>query len=161
MQKMTLERRHYIFLSKKVMATLIDIVQQSKIGPLCKYRVIFIRNVCFETKIILFYSFQLGHEDIAKLLIDNGADIMAKNKRGQTPLHYSAQFRNSQLTKHLNTKPKRINRFFQYNFFVDREYAARLLIAAGANIDTRDEDGCSPIFVAASSGESITYTLTK
>lgn len=40
----------------------------------------------------LFSLHLLGKEDIVKLLIDNNADINAKNKDGHTPLHFSAQY---------------------------------------------------------------------
>lgn len=38
-----------------------------------------------------FFSPVLGRVDVAKLLIENGAEINAKNKKGETPLYLAAE----------------------------------------------------------------------
>ena len=59
-----------------------------------------------------------GHEEIAKLLIAEGADVNAK-KNGQTLLHAAATF--------------------------DRKVIAELLIANGAEVNAKDDDDRTPL----------------
>ena len=45
-----------------------------------------------------------GHEEIAELLIDSGADVNAKNKGGDTPLDWATGFFNKPKTADLLRK---------------------------------------------------------
>lgn len=46
---------------------------------------------------ILLLKFGLGTEKVAKLLIDNNADVNARELDGSTPLHWTSEFGNFQL----------------------------------------------------------------
>jgi ankyrin repeat protein len=64
--------------------------------------------------------------DVVTLLLDAGADINAKNRRGATPLHWA----------------------------IHDEAKVRLLIARGAQVNVRQVEGRSPLFQAASMGNA-------
>lgn len=70
-----------------------------------------------------------GHLEIVKLTLDRGADIdaVSKNKFSATPLQGAAAMENLEL--------------------------AQLLIARGANVNCRGEEGVSPLHEAAGSGQ--------
>ena len=65
-----------------------------------------------------------GNQDIAELLISNGASVHAIDDAGETPLHKAS--------------------FWGYGNVV------KLLIASGAEIDALSENGCTPLYLAAS-----------
>jgi ankyrin repeat protein len=64
-------------------------------------------------------------EDMAKLLLSNGADANVKNSEGSTPLHYTAS----------RTTGSRRN----------RTGMAELLLANGADVNAKDNDGQTPL----------------
>jgi len=66
--------------------------------------------------------------DVARLLLDRGADINAKNKNGWTPLHLAAR------DGHV--------------------YVARLLLERGADAGVRDNKGRTPLDVARYTGHA-------
>ena len=73
---------------------------------------------------------QWGNLEIVKLLLQNGADVNAKNKWGETPLHYAAVF--------------------------DHKEIARVLLDAGADINAKDNDGQTAFKVVSSAkGKSL------
>ena len=63
-----------------------------------------------------------GHNEIAELLIENGADVSAKSLKGLTPLHYAAANGHKEI--------------------------AGLLIEKGADVKAKDEGGKTPLDVA-------------
>ena len=72
-----------------------------------------------------------GSVEIAKLLIDAGADVEAEAVKGQKkahPLHIAASF--------------------------NRVAVAALLIERGAKVDSRDSQGRTPLMIAASGGQT-------
>jgi ankyrin repeat protein len=65
---------------------------------------------------------QKGHREVVVVLLENGADLMARNRLGQTALHQAA----------LGGHPETV------------EY----LIVEGAELNTRDSGGCTPLDLA-------------
>ncbi len=67
-----------------------------------------------------------GYVEIARMLIDAGADVNVQNEWEQTPLHRAAIFGKVEI--------------------------ARMLIDAGADLDVQNEYGWTPLHMAASNG---------
>jgi ankyrin repeat protein len=68
-----------------------------------------------------------GHKEIVELLIDEGADVNAKDKRGTTPLHEAAGRGHN-------------------------KDVAELLIAKGADVNAKDDNGWTPLHHAVPDG---------
>jgi ankyrin repeat protein/mono/diheme cytochrome c family protein len=62
-----------------------------------------------------------------ELLIDKGAEVNAKNRRGSTPLHWA----------------------------IHDEAKVRLLLSKGANVNAKQVQGRTPLFLAATLGDSV------
>ena len=76
--------------------------------------------------------------DIAKIVVERGADVNARCSEGSTPMHLNARFNTS--TK----EPVSVSRSL-----VDRsEQIQTLMISKNANIDAQDDDGQTPLHVA-------------
>lgn len=74
----------------------------------------------------LYGAVYYSHFDIAKVLIDNGADVNVQRHEGMTPLHVAIDFSYS-------SDPKDIIEY---------------LLAHGARIDIRDDSGATPVDTA-------------
>ena len=72
----------------------------------------------------LHHAAGYGNLNVFKLLLDNGADVNAKNRRKSTPLHWA----------------------------IRDEAKVRLLLEKGAEINARQNDGRTPLYLAASLG---------
>ncbi|KAL8708801.1 MAG: hypothetical protein Q9220_006362 [cf. Caloplaca sp. 1 TL-2023] len=85
----------------------------------------------------LHWACDKGHEETARLLIENGADVSAKNCTGRTPLQEA-------IMRH-------------------KTGIAKLLLEKGASVDTHDDEGWTPLHQAANSGmvEMIRILLDK
>ncbi len=70
----------------------------------------------------LFYAARFGHLDAAKLLLDKGSRVDARDNEGLTPLHQAASFCNTNV--------------------------AELLVARGADVNARDNQGMTPAYTA-------------
>ena len=75
----------------------------------------------------LHHAAGYGPLDNLQSLIDKGADVNAKNRRGSTPLHWA----------------------------IHDEAKARLLLAKGANVNARQAQGRTPLFLAAMLGDGV------
>lgn len=82
-----------------------------------------------------YIQFILGELNVAKVLIDNGANINAGNVIMTTPLHYAASHN-----------------------YVD---VIKYLIQRGANIEARDVNNNTPLHLAASLGIMIRIIKLK
>lgn len=86
---------------------------------------------------------------MAKLLIDNKADVNAKDVSGSTPLHWTGQFGNFQFIL-LVGKQKKITSFVTSADTVD---VAKLYIDNKGEVNAVDEDGDSPLHWCAYNGK--------
>ncbi len=64
----------------------------------------------------------MGHLEVARLLLERGADVNAKNKHGFTPLHFAAGIGHTDV--------------------------AKLLLEHGADVNAKDEHGRTPADIA-------------
>jgi len=76
-----------------------------------------------------------GHLDVARLLVESGADVDARSEFGYTPLHVAAM-----------------------EGYLD---VARLLVESGADVDARDKKGRTPLDLARKGGHREVMKLLK
>ena len=62
------------------------------------------------------FASQNGHENVVKLLLDNGANIDTKDKSGATPLWTAAQNEHDNIVKLLIDKGANVNTKISYGF---------------------------------------------
>ncbi|MBS0260988.1 MAG: ankyrin repeat domain-containing protein, partial [Planctomycetes bacterium] len=83
---------------------------------------------------------QLGHVKIVELLLSKGADVQARDQRGETPLH-SAMFESPPMLG--------IVEMPQHRSEEDMLRVTELLLAAAASVDAADHAGETPLHRAA------------
>ncbi len=103
----------------------------------------------------LHWAVENGQLYAAKLLIDNGADVNAKDNGGNTPLHCACLFGHVGTTKllihneaNVNAKDNYGNTPLHYACLVGHVDAAKLLIEKGANVNAKDNYGVTPLHCA-------------
>lgn len=97
-----------------------------------------VRNTNGDTSLSI--AAQRGKLDTVKLLLERGAKVDLKNRDGRTPLSIAVQFGYFQFHGPLPG-------IHNSEFFVRHYSIVQLLIEAGAEIDTRDEDGQTPLLI--------------
>ena len=76
---------------------------------------------------LLHHAAGFGAVDTLTMLLDSGADVNAKNRRGSTPLHWA----------------------------IPDEAKVRLLLSRGANVNAKQVEGRTPLYQAASMGNGL------
>jgi len=104
----------------------------------------------------LLLATQERRYELAKLLIENGADIDAINIFGETPLLTAVSFDNPIVAQLLiengadiNTKDKEGKTFLYIAASNSRTKMTNLLIENGADVNSKNKDGRTPLFSAA------------
>lgn len=93
----------------------------------------------------------LGHANCVKTLIENGADIDAKDRLGKTPLHAASFLGRLKISKKFITFYHQlidhhfiINQLIVTNKTAGREKSVKILIEHGADIMAKDNKGRTP-----------------
>ncbi len=109
---------------------------------------------------VLHYAVFMDDLDLAKQLVEKGADVSAKNRHNIEPLFFAADNDNLEMVKLLVENGVDVNNR-DYNGGNPALFVAALkgnweifqyLVENGANIFTRNSHGCSTIHVAAEGG---------
>jgi hypothetical protein len=108
----------------------------------------------------LHWALKNGQVYASKLLIDNGADVNAKNNDGHTPLHYACVFGHVDAAKLLIHNEANVNAKSNNDGGTPLHYAsaeghvdaAKLLIDNGADVNAKDNDGYTPLHNACENG---------
>ncbi|EQB46479.1 hypothetical protein CGLO_14452 [Colletotrichum gloeosporioides Cg-14] len=102
-----------------------------------------------------------GHEPIAQVLIERGADIDRQNQHGSTPLHQAAVSGYKTIAKLLVNRGASVNHAdgdgqtpLHRASFLGRTEIVALLISAGARLDHRDRRGQTALHIAAIRGHA-------
>lgn len=94
--------------------------------------------------------------DIARLLIDAGASLSAKNERGEIPLHHAARYGGDRMARFMAEKSDLNNAdadghtpMHAAALGIDNEDGVQALLSAKADLDPRDRNGQTPLHLIA------------
>lgn len=105
----------------------------------------------------LHFSAQLGSEEIATLLLDNGADVNAELPDGMTVLHYATRHNHKGIVKLLLERGAAVDLKLHYDFTpllvgssnAYAEGAVETLLKFGADINFRNRRGETALYMAS------------
>lgn len=114
-----------------------------------------------EDRTPLSFAAQFGHYEVIRLLLDKGVDPNLKDERGRIPLSIAAGWDRNRLEEHLDINSG------DYHERTSLSYAAQfghyevicLLLDKGANPDLSDEQGRTPLSIAAGEGKKRVFEL--
>jgi cytohesin len=127
----------------------------------------------------LHYSAAFGQKEVAELLISEGADVNAKTKRGETPLDWAKKYpETADLLRKHGGKTGELKRFTatsqpepttakapDISIFDAAEdgniEAVKQHLAAGTDVNAKDDDGFTPLNYAVPAGKEETADLLR
>jgi ankyrin repeat protein len=111
----------------------------------------------------LFSILESANSVEIKRAISNGADVNARDEKGNTPLMYAAQFnKNPEVTRMLLDAGAEVNTRNIYGWtplmyaaqFNKNPEVTRMLLDAGAEVNAKKKDGWTPLMYAAADNEN-------
>ena len=94
---------------------------------------------------LLHFAIHYNHIEIAKLLLERGADVRAKNNRGETPLHWAKNVETAKLLLDRGADVNAKNNMGDTPLHLAKNVEiAKLLIEKGADVEAKDKYGRIP-----------------
>jgi ankyrin repeat protein len=98
-----------------------------------------------------------GHKHVAELLLAHKAEVNVRDKSGFTPLHYAAWWSFLEVAEVLLSK-KNIEAQIKAGHKACSD-VAELLLGKGAEVNAKNQDGITPLYMAARSGNKYVTKL--
>ncbi|KAK5697078.1 hypothetical protein LTR17_024043 [Elasticomyces elasticus] len=124
------------------------------------------RKKGFDTVLPLLYAASMGHDKIATILLDYGADINGQNDKQQTALLQASRLGHEDTVLVLlgrgakvNNEDKPSDTVLHHAASAGLEGPVRLLIQYGADVIARNERGQTPLFSAIIAGHEAVVRL--
>lgn len=116
----------------------------------------------FSSNIFFLFNCKIGSENLVKFLIKKGADVNAKDTSGLSLLHWCSRTGNEFLLAFLSRNTKIILPWNGYSlnlpqFFLGNENIAKILIENGADVESKDSIGITPLDFSAMFGKFCRY----
>lgn len=107
-----------------------------------------------------------GNGEVTRVLLENGADVNAKNAEGNTPLFAAVHQQNAEVTAMLIGKGADVNAKNNYGYAPIRAASRngnaeilKILIEGGGDVNVKDNQGSTPLHVAVDEGDAETVGI--